>query len=311
MADAREVNTGAIASPKGELDEIFDAMRRFWILLLLAMAGGFVLAYAASFLVEPRYRAVTVVTPADSSNDGAAASVGGRLSGLASLAGINLARGQGDNTAVGLAMLQSRSFLAQFARDEGLDIVLIAAKGWNDQQGQWDIDPKVYDAVDQKWIPNSRNRPSGPPTDWQLHREFMRILKVDQDPVTGLVTIAMDLPSRDAAQNWLGALVRTLNEHIRLEDIELARKRAEYLEIQLAKTSLTELRMALFQLVEQQARTIMLAEVSDEYVFRTIDRPVASDEPVAPLRLVMAIVGSLLGLVLASLLAIWLHFRRS
>lgn len=311
MSDPREVNTGAVASPKGELDEIFEAIRRFWLLLLLAMAGGFVLAYAASFLIEPRYRAVTIVTPADSSNDRVAASVGGRLSGLASLAGINLAQGPGDNTAVGLAMLQSRSFLAQFARDQGLDVVLIAANGWDEKLGEWEIDPQIYDATDQRWIPNSGNRPMGPPTDWQLHREFMRILKVDQDPATSLVTISMDLPSRDAAKKWLAALVRTLNEQIRLEDIELARKRAEYLEIQLAKTSLTELRMALFQLVEQQARAIMLAEVSDEYVFRTIDRPVASDEPVAPLRLVMAIVGSLLGLVLASLLAIWLHFRRS
>jgi uncharacterized protein involved in exopolysaccharide biosynthesis len=311
LEEAREVSSRTGASPKGELDEIFDAIRRFWVLLLLAMAVGFVLAYVGSFLIEPRYRAVTVVTPADSSNDDVAASVGGRLGGLASLAGINLAQGRGDNTAVGLAMLQSRSFLSQFARDEGLDIVLIAAKGWNEQSGNWEIDPQVYDVAAQKWIPNSSNRPAGPPTDWQLHREFMRILKVDQDPVTGLVTIAMDLPSRDAAQRWLGALVQTLNEHIRLKDIELARKRAEYLEIQLARTSLTELRMALFQLVEQQARTIMLAEVSDEYVFRTIDRPVASDEPVAPLRLVMAIVGSLFGLVLASLFAIWLHFRRS
>lgn len=310
MAYTQEVNTGTTGSSKGELDDIFDAFRRFWLLIVLAMAVGFVLAYVGSFLIEPRYRAVTVVTPADAANDASAVSMGGRLTGLASLAGINLAQGGGDNTAIGLAMLQSRTFLSQFARDEGLDIVLIAAKRWDEQSGNWDIDTSVYDPVDRKWIPNMRNRPAGPPTDWQLHREFMRILRVDQDPATGLVTISMDLPSREAAQEWLGALVQKLNEHIRLEDIELARKRAEYLEIQLSKTSLTELRMALFQLVEQQARAIMLAEVSDEYVFRTVDPPVVSDEPVRPLRLVMAIVGSLLGLVFASLLAIWLHFRR-
>ena len=50
-----------------------------------------------------------------------------------------------------------------------------------------------------------------------------------------------------------------------------------------------------YQLIEEQTKTLMLAEVKDEYAFKVIDPPVVPEEKVGPKRALICILSILLG----------------
>ncbi|WP_306462760.1 GNVR domain-containing protein, partial [Klebsiella pneumoniae] len=55
------------------------------------------------------------------------------------------------------------------------------------------------------------------------------------------------------------------------------------------------IRTVLYKLIEEQAKTIMFAEVRDEYVFKTIDPALAPEEKAKPKRALICVLGTLLG----------------
>jgi LPS O-antigen subunit length determinant protein (WzzB/FepE family) len=63
-------------------------------------------------------------------------------------------------------------------------------------------------------------------------------------------------------------------------------------------------------LVEEQAKTIMFAEVRDEYVFKTIDPAFVPEEKAKPKRALICILGTMLGCMLAMIMVLVRHFFR-
>ena len=55
------------------------------------------------------------------------------------------------------------------------------------------------------------------------------------------------------------------------QDVAEAEQAITYLNKQIENTSLAELRNVFFRLIEEQTKTIMLANVSQEYLLKTLD----------------------------------------
>jgi uncharacterized protein involved in exopolysaccharide biosynthesis len=63
-----------------------------------------------------------------------------------------------------------------------------------------------------------------------------------------------------------------------------------------------------YQLIEEQTKTIMLAEVSPEYVFQTIDPANFPDEKTKPNRPLIVILGTFFGVMLSLLIVLIRYF---
>jgi LPS O-antigen subunit length determinant protein (WzzB/FepE family) len=63
-----------------------------------------------------------------------------------------------------------------------------------------------------------------------------------------------------------------------------------------------------YQLIEEQTKTIMLAEVSKEYVLRTIDPANAPDDKAKPKRALIVVLGAMLGGMLSVLIVLVRYF---
>ena len=76
-----------------------------------------------------------------------------------------------------------------------------------------------------------------------------------------------------------------------------ARRSLDYLNRELDKTQIVELRNPIYRLIENRINTVMLANVRDEYAFRIIDRatPPDSDDYSRPLHWLFALAGATLG----------------
>lgn len=267
-----------------------------WIIILttiLFAAAG--LAYA---LYKPNtYLASALLAPAQ--NDGGPR-IDGELGGLASLAGVKLGGGDTNKTTIAIEVLQSRAFLTDFILRHQLAVPLVAAESWNQSLGRWEYDQEIYNPETGEWLLDESGK-SLQPTNWDLVRAFREQLAVSENKDNGMVTVSFTSLSPQAAKQWVDWLVEDINEDMRAQDVEEAEARVTYLEQKLEETTISGMQQVFYQLIEQETRTIMLANAQREYVFKIIDPPVAPQEKAGPKRGLMVVLAIILGSMLATI----------
>ena len=278
--------------------DVRELFRVLWAGKWLISGITFVAAVASLFvaLMLPNiYRAEALLAPNQSEGAGGLGALAAQYGGLASLAGIDLAAGKTDKTALGLEVLRSRKFISEFVGRHDLLVPLIAAKGWDAVTGELEIDPQAYDVAGKKWV-----RKVGPPkkvipSDQEAFEIFSGIFSVNHDKKSGFVTVAVEHFSPTVAKQWVDWLVEDLNSEIMGQDVAEAEQAIEYLNKQIASTSLAELQNVFFRLIEEQTKTVMLAKISSEYLLKTLDPAVAPEKKDKPKRALIAVLGTLLG----------------
>lgn len=281
------MNAPAAAMQDGDTIDSAEVMARirakkWWVIgCVLVFTAGFT---AVAFLMTPIYRASALLIPANTNQS--AGGLGGlaQLGGIASLAGINVTA-KGSVTEEALAVLKSREFTEKFIADKNL-MPQIFRRKWDAATGRWKGEP---------------------PTPNKAYRYFNeKIRSVDQDKKTGLVTLQIDWRDRNEAAAWANELVQRLNQEMRERAIREADASLGFLSKELASTSEVVAREAIGHLMESQIKQRMIADVTQEYVFRTVDRAMApdADNPVRPQKAAMIAAGPTLGLVVGVLIVL-------
>lgn len=269
-----------IERPGLSLGEIIGALRHHSLSILSAAVCGTLIGLIAAFTLTPIYRAEIVALPVQSRTG--ADLLGGlvsRIGDLGALAGIGLESTDSRKTEA-LAVLRSREFTYEFLTDEHL-LRRLFEDTWDAGREQWKVD---------RW--------HAEPT---LEDGFLffdeRVRHILEDRQSGLITLTIDWHDRHEAARWANQLIDRLNIRMRERAITDASKSIEYLTSQLEKTELVELRQSIFELLEAQMQSIMIARVHEEYAFTVVDRPTAPDEDkfVWPKRFLFVVFGFLFG----------------
>lgn len=265
----------------------------------VTLVVAFVAAIVSVFLPNI-YKSEVLLVPAAQEDAGSLSGLVGQFGGLANLAGISLGGSGVDKTTMALEVLKSRVFVASFLHKYQLEVPLMAASGWDEESQTWIIDESDYDTTNKKWIRDVKSPYKPEPSDLELHEEFTKhIMNASLDAKTGLVKISVSLFSPEESARWSTLLVKELNEKMRSLDVTEAEKSIEFLNKQLEKTSLSDMQQIFYQLIEQQTKTIMLANVRDEYVFKTIDPAIVPEEKSKPKRVLIVAVFSVLGMIMS------------
>jgi LPS O-antigen subunit length determinant protein (WzzB/FepE family) len=93
-----------------------------------------------------------------------------------------------------------------------------------------------------------------------------------------------------------------------MRDKQEAEKSITYLQSQIGKTTIFEHKTLLFQLIEAHNKTLMFAEVRDEYVFKTIDTALVPELKAKPKRALIVVLAGLLGGILSVLIVLIRYF---
>jgi uncharacterized protein involved in exopolysaccharide biosynthesis len=279
-----------------DLKELFLALwKGKWLILLttaIFAAGG--VFYALS--LPNIYKAEAVLAPAQEGGKSGLAGMAAQFGGLASLAGINIGGGSTDSKAMALATLQSRQFINAFIHKHELLVPLMAAKEWNAGSGELVIDPEVYNVDTQEWVREVEPGKSPQPSDWEAYKRFKAdILAVGEAKDTGLVTLSVNHYSPEVAQQWVTWLVEDLNSWMKEKSLGETKRNIGYLEQQLQKTKVADMQSVFYQLIEEQTKNLMLAEVDNEFAFKTIDPAVVPEERAKPKRSLICVLATLLG----------------
>lgn len=255
---------------------------RKW-LLMGASITACIATLAASFLIEPTYRAQATLSLSDSASGSGVSKMLEQLGGLGAIAGLALPDSSSQKK-VWLATLTSRQFAASFIADKDLLPVLFPRK-WDERTQRWksndpDIVPSMDDAV-------------------RLFEDS--VLSVTQDRKTDLITLSVDWRDRIVAAQWANELVVRVNDLLRARAIRESEDSLSYLKEELKKTDAIGLQQAIYRIIEGNINKIMMANVDREYAFKVIDPATAPDAErrLRPKRVLLSIVGALAGLFLA------------
>lgn len=266
-----------------------------------AVTATFTLAFGlVAFWLPDEYKAESVLMPAVDPGSSSLSGLAGSLGGLASLAGIN-PRGDSasDRATMAKELVKSWDFLERFARDNNLQVALVAAQGWERKGNRLVIDPKVYDVGAGRWVRqfNSDLGESAEPSGWELFHEMEKRIDVTESKETGLITLSVKHYSPTIAKELVEKLVASVNRFLQERDKQEALKSIVFLEGQIARTNLSEMKNVFYGLIEEQTKTLMLAEASTEYALKTVSPPKVPEQRSAPRRALICTLGALLGLL--------------
>jgi uncharacterized protein involved in exopolysaccharide biosynthesis len=278
-------------------------------ILSIVFLSGLISVLVALFLPN-KYTSEALLAPrVDGGAGGMLGQMASQFGGLASFAGVNLG-GLGDQGAsvVAIEMLKSREFFGTYLYDAVL-VDLMAAEGWDRSINKVVIDDSLFDADSATWVRDVSEEFQVKPSIQEAYEEFLEeFLRVAEDKNTGFVTVAVTHYSPTVARDWVKLIVNGVNEAVRARDVEEAEKSIAFLNQQRLRTNLVSMTEVFAELIEQQTKTVMLANASDEYVFQVIEPPVAPELKSEPKRALICILGTLLGGMLAVLFVLIQHF---
>lgn len=254
------------------------------------------------------YKADVLLASAESSNGGGLTKMAGQFGGLAALAGMNLGGGDSSQADLAVQVMRSRQFIGGFITKHDLVTKLFAAKGWDLEKNELIFDKDIYSLESGEWLREPKGLRSAKPSAQEAFEKFYsEILSISHDKETGLYTVSVEYYSPYVAKQWVDWLIEDINQVMRERAISDASKNLSYLHSQLQKTSVADMQSTFYQLIEEQTKSLMLAEVQDEFVFKTVDPAVVPEVKDGPKRALLCILGTLLGGLLG-VLTVFLRF---
>jgi len=242
------------------------------------------------------YKSEALLAPAAESGGGMSG-FASQFGGLASLAGVNIGGGSIDKTALALQVMQSRIFISQFIERHDLLIPLMAAKDWDISNDELLYDTDVYDVLTKTWVRDVHFPLNSKPSIQEAYKEFSGIMSSAQDKKSLMITVSIKHYSPNVAKQWVEWLIDDINQEMKMRDLTEAKKSISYLTDQLAKTKIHKIQEVLYDIIEEQTKTIMFAEVREQYVLKTIDPALSSELNFQPNRGLIGALGVLFGLI--------------
>ncbi len=303
--------------PQTTSDDEIDLRELFSVIwqgkwLIIAITAVFAIGSVIFALSQPNtYNSEALLAPASEEKSGGLGALAGQFGGLASMAGINLGGGGGvDKTQMAIEVMKSRQFASEFIQSHDLLPDLMAADKWEMANDTLVYDDELYNPQTKTWVREVKAPFKPEPSMQEAFKEFTKVIAVNSAKDTGMVTVSVEHLSPSVAQQWVTWLIQDINKVMKERDVAEANRSSEFLTKQIAQTNIADIRTILYQLIEEQTKTIMFAEVRDEYVFKTIDPALIPEEKSGPKRALICVLGTLLGGMLAVMLVLIRHFVR-
>lgn len=289
-----------------DLREIWNILwkGKWWIIGITALFAVAAVIYALS--LPNQYKAEVVLAPAQE-KAGGMSGLAAQYGGLAAMAGINLGGGQSSDVDQAIALVKSWPFLDALVEKYDLKPLVMGVKKWNSANNEVVFDTDIYDPHSQSWIRAPAPNKPAEPTSYEVFQTLTNMVSISQDSKTGLVRLSVEHYVPSVAHSWTEILVREVNRHFQERDVAEAARNIEYLRAKIAETSIAEMQLVFYRMVEAQMKTLMLAEVSDEYLLKTVIKPVIPEIKSKPKRALICVLGVVLGGMLSIIFVFLKH----
>jgi uncharacterized protein involved in exopolysaccharide biosynthesis len=271
------------------LPEAFAAVAAHRRVVLGGAVAGTVLGVVLAFTLRPVYESEVVL--AYSGKQGSQlGELAGQFSGLASIAGMDLAMGGDGERNTAIATLKSYRAVASFIEQSKIgEIVLQETSG-------------------PAWLPKLGG--GGGESVWETVRRFRKHLGVEEKKPGGLIVVSVQWYDAQSAADWANAFARHADGMLRKKALDRSTARLEFLRGKFETTPYLAVREAISKLIESELRTVTLASADDEFAFQIIDPAIAAERHARPRRALMIVLLGSLGAFAGVVSALFRALRR-
>ena len=279
-------------------------LKKYLVIFITIFSGIFSVFYALS--IPNIYTSTSVLVPAGS--DDSLSSKLGAFSGLAGLAGVSLPKGS-DKTPEALARINSYDFFVnEFLPEIKLEN-LMAVKKWDYTSRKIFYDNKLYDEKNGKWIRKVKLPRKAKPSYQEAYKVYReQTINSSQDPKTSFVSISINHKSPDIAKKWLDIIIKKINQHMKIIDKSLAENSIAFLNNAANETNITQIKVVISKLLEDQMQDLMLTEATDNYVFSPITSPISPERKSKPSRPIICILITMFGFFASIVIVLASHY---
>ncbi len=292
-----------------DLRELFKVL---WInkIKIIIFTSIFALGSIIYSLSLPnQYKATVLLAPAQESENDLSGSLG-RLGGLASVAGFSFDNNDVDKSKIAQEVMESWSFIDSFISKNNLSVKIYAVNNWSKESNQLYFDENLYDMEKKRWLIENSSGVQGPPTSWELYENFSGRLEILQSQA-GLISISIEYFSPQIAKKWVDMYVDSINQYMQEREIVKVTNNINYLKDQINKTSISEMKEAFYNIMEEQIKNKMLAEASPDYVFAPVGPSMIPEKKSKPSRSIICFFGTLIGFLLSTFSVFMIHYLKN
>ena len=293
-----------------DLRELFGVLwaAKIPIVAFTLLCGLLSVWYAVS--IPNQYKAVVVLAPAQQQSGGLSGALG-QLGGLASLAGVSVGGGGVNESQIAQEIMQSWSFIERFINENDLTAEVYAVESWDSRSNRLQYNGALFDQAEQRWvIDDEDNGGFRPPSSWELYEEFLEKLSVVEDKKTDLVSVSIEYYSPRLAKAWVDMYVDAVNRYMQDRQIKRVASNIEFLQEQIEKTSIAEMKEIFYTIIQEQIKSKMLAEASPEYVFVAVSPSMVPEEKSQPKRALICVLATLLAGMFAVMAVLVVNFSQ-
>ena len=146
------------------------------------------------------------------------------------------------------------------------------------------------------------------PTSQESFKAFKGLLTINEDIKTGFVKISIKHQSPFIAKQWTELLVNQINSFYRQKDKIESEKAVSYLNKKIATTNLSEIKMSIAELLQEETQKLTLIEANEFYVFDYIDSPAAMEKKSEPKRSYYMHLFALMGGIISIFVVLLKHY---
>ena len=257
-----------------------------WKRKLFIVSFVFICVLASVFFtlaLPNKYTSEVIASPANADGKGGLSGLASDVGGLAAIAGINLGGGSDGRIHHAIELMKSWTFLGHIIETYKLKPKIMAAYKWDSSLHKIVFDKEIYAVDEERWLVDS-DGVSKEPSSWETYQAFSQMLRISFDNKNALIRISIEHISPTFAHELVNILVKEINAYFQAQDIIKSKKNIAFLNAKIEDTQITEMRSIFYGMIESQTRTLMLAEVSNEYLIETIVPAKIAEEKSAPAR---------------------------
>ena len=292
-------------SLKNELIVLFETILHnkklfIGVVLLFSLFG-----VIFSLLLPNIYLSKATLSPSAENND-LSQTIARNYSGLTSLAGISLPSVETNLSDEAVEIIRTLSFFSKLVdSNDSLIPNLIAAKKWDPMERKIKYDENIYLSDKDLWIREVDFPKQKIPTYQEAFAIFKENFVVIKDKQTGFIRISFKHLSPDFSKQILDEIIFSINQQIKDREKEKAKRTLEYLNAEMQKTNLAEIKEVLSGLAQAEIQTISLAEATEDFVFKVLDEPHIPEEKSEPNRAFIVIINTFLGFILSTIFVLF------
>jgi len=292
--------------------DFFNLLESLWKhkIKIIATSFSFAVLFAIYSLTLPNiYQSETLLAPTN--NDENINNSIGRSNSFAPTSLFRIPSAISNTTYEAIETLESFEFFKNTFLPKINLHDLVAVNGWSRDKNKLSYIESFYDENNGEWVGKFSPGKTKKPSELRSYRKFKDIVQVREDLETGFIRISVKHHSPIVAKQWLEIINSSINEIFRQTHKKESINSIQYLNDELSRANLTELKQAISELIQEQTQRLMLIESNPEYIFKVIEPPYAPEQKFSPSRFLITILGAILGFILTFFYVIYSEYFKN